>query len=173
MYIIETENIGLRKYTHDDDYEWYLCWQDIDTQKGYNGIFDETFDEFCKSINIERFKFWVTVIDKRTNESVGTLRLGLDEKCPDLAIWIYPKYRNKGYGTESFNLALKYLFDNFDYKELSAGCFQDNTHSRKMLEKIGFIHHPNYDEIEVNCFTGEETTQQEFRLMKKDFKYAT
>ena len=45
MYIIETENIGLRKYTHDDDYEWYLCWQDIDTQKGYNGIFDETFDE--------------------------------------------------------------------------------------------------------------------------------
>ena len=50
MYIIETETIGLRKYTHGDDYDWYLCWQDIDTQKGYNGIFDETFDEFCKCL---------------------------------------------------------------------------------------------------------------------------
>ncbi len=171
MYIIENDYLGLRQYTHDDDYDWYVCWQDIDTQKGYNGIFEYSFEDFCKSFDINRFKFWVTVIDKNTNESVGTLRLGLDEKCPDLAIWIYPKYRNKGYGLASYKLALKYLFENFDYDELSAGCFQDNTYSCKILEKIGFIHRPEYDEIEIDCFTGKETTMYEFRLKKKDFKY--
>lgn len=84
MYLIENDLIALRQYTHDDDYDMYLCWNDIDTQKGYNGIFDQSFEEFNK-FDIDRFKFWVTAVDKATNESVGTLRLGTGE-VPDLAI---------------------------------------------------------------------------------------
>ena len=85
MFVIENETLGLRQYIHADDYDWYMCWQDIDTQKGYNGMFNESFDEFC-TFDINRFKFWVTVVNKSTNENVGTLRLGLDEKYPDLSI---------------------------------------------------------------------------------------
>lgn len=168
MFIIENELIGLRQYTHDDDYDMYMCWKDVDTQKGYNGIFNETFENF-RVFDINRFKFWTTIIDKSINKSVGTLRLGLDEVCPDLAIWIYPEHRNKGYGKKSFKMALQYIFENFDYTEISAGCFYDNTYSRRMLEGIGFIHFPNGDENETNCFTGEITTQLEFRLKKSDF----
>lgn len=170
MFIIENDTIGLRQYTHEDDYKWYLCWKNIDTQKGYNGMFNVSFDDFCKSFDINRFRFWVTVIDKCTNESVGTLRLGLDEECPDLAIWIYPEYRNRGYGSASFKLALAYLFDNYDYQELSAGCYQDNIYSLKVLKKNGFKHHPEYDEKEIDCFTGNEIIQQEFRIKKNDFR---
>nr|WP_296457338.1 hypothetical protein [uncultured Acetatifactor sp.] len=94
MFLIENQTIGLEPYTHQDDYDMYLCWKDVDTQKGYNGIFDQTLDEFRKT-DISRFKFWVTAIDKNTGERVGTLRLGLDETCPDLAIWIYPNHRNQ------------------------------------------------------------------------------
>lgn len=168
MFIIENETIGLKQYTHEDDYDMYECWQDIDTQKGYNGVFSETFEEFS-IFDINRFKFWVTVIDKKTNESIGTLRLGLDEVCPDLAIWIYPKYRNKRYGTAAFQLALTYIFNTYDYKEISAGCYQDNSYSLKMLKKLGFVRYPDGDEVEINCFTGEPTTQLEFRLKKGDF----
>ena len=46
MFVIENEHLGLRQYTHADDHDMYLCWQDIDTQKGYNGIFDQSFDSF-------------------------------------------------------------------------------------------------------------------------------
>lgn len=168
MFLIENEVLGLRQYTHDDDYDMYLCWKDLDTQKGYNGVFNETFEDFCQ-VEINRFKFWVTAIEKSTNKSIGTLRLGLDEVCPDLAIWIYPEHRNKGYGKTSFRMALEYIFNHFDYTEISAGCFCDNTYSRKMLESIGFIRYPDGDENEVNCFTGEITTQLEFRLKKTDF----
>ena len=111
MYIIENEKIGLKQYTYDDEYDMYMCWQDIDTQKGYNFILTESFDEF-KDDDIIKFKFWVVIEDKITKEKVGVIRLGLDEKCPDLAIWMYPQYRNQGYGTNAFKLALSYIFNN-------------------------------------------------------------
>ena len=164
MFLIENDAIGLRQYTHDDDYNMYLCWKDIDTQKGYNGIFDRSFEEF-KEFDINRFKFWVTVTDKETNESVGVLRLGLGE-LPDLAIWIYPQYRNQGYGTQSFILALTYLFTHFEYPEISAGCYETNTASLKMLKKIGFERFPSEDQEEIDCFTGKITIQLEFRISK-------
>lgn len=155
--------IGLAQYTHADDMDMFACWQDIDTQKGYNGIFNQSFDEF-KEFQIERFQFWVTVTDKKINQKVGVLRLGLDEVCPDLAIWIYPQYRNRGYGTQSFALALKYIFRHYSYAEISAGCYEDNVNSLRMLKRIGFVRYPNGDIVESNCFTGEKTTQLEFRI---------
>ena len=169
MFIIENELIGLAQYTHADDIDMFACWQDIDTQKGYNGIFDQTFDEF-KEFKIERFKFWVTVTDKKINKKVGVLRMGLNEICPDLAIWIYPQYRHRGYGTQSFTLALKYIFDHFPYPEISAGCYEDNVNSLKMLKKVGFVRYPIGDDVETNAFTGEKTTQLKFRIGKEMLK---
>ena len=96
MIITENETISLLQYTHDDDRDMYECWKDINTQKGYNDTFNDTFDEFRRFI-INKFRFWTTIFDKEQNIRVGTVRLGLDEVCPDLAIWIYPQYRNLGY----------------------------------------------------------------------------
>lgn len=163
MYLIENERIGLAQYTHADDRDMYLCWQDADTQRGYNGLFNQSFDDFIK-FDISQFRFWVTIIDKHTNSRVGTLRLGPDEKCPDLAVWIYPQHRNNGYGKESLYLALKYLFQIYPYETLSAGCYYDNEASQRMLRSIGFFRYPDGDSEEINCFTGMPTVQQEFRI---------
>lgn len=169
MYIIEKEDMALMPYTHEDDYDMYLCWKDTQTQKGYNYIFDQPFEEF-EATDIRCFKFWVTVIDKKLNEHIGVLRLGLDEECPDLAIWIYPQYRNRGYGVKSFKLALEYIFKNYHYQEISAGCYCDNVYSLKMLKKVGFVRFPDGDIKESNCFTGEETTQLSFKISKGIFE---
>ena len=169
MYIIERDNIALIPYTHEDDYDMYLCWKDKQTQKGYNFVFNQPFEDF-KEMDINRFKFWVTVIDKKLKKRIGVLRLGLDEECPDLAIWIYPQYRNNGYGTKSFRLALEYIFENYPYQEISAGCYCDNTFSLKMLNKLGFIRFPDGDEKEPNGFTGEETIQLAFKIAKCSFE---
>ena len=165
MYLVENNRIGLIQYTHADDQDMFLCWQDIGTQKGYNGIFSMTFDEFSKA-DISQFSFWVTIVDKSTSARVGTLRLGLDDDCPDLAIWIYPKYRNMGYSKESFRLALLYLFEKYQYQQLSAGCYWDNEASQRMLKSIGFKRYSNGDCEEINVFTGKPTVQQEFRITK-------
>ena len=129
QFVLITENsmVGLTEYTSNDFADMYLCWTDIDTQKGYNGTFNQTFEEFerfqLKQFELQ-FKFWVTIIDKQTSQKVGVQRLGLDEICPDLAIWIYPQHRNKGYGTQSFKIALEYIFENYPNMEISAGCYE-------------------------------------------------
>lgn len=168
MYIIENESIALTQYTHDDDHDMYLCWEDLQTQKGFNYILNQSFEEF-KETDINRFKFWVTVIDKNINKRIGVIRLGLDDECLDLAIWIYPQYRNNGYGTKSFRLALEYIFENYAYQEISAGCYCDNTYSSKMLNKLGFVRFPEGDKKELNCFTGKETIQLVFKITKCSF----
>ncbi len=169
--IILTENdiIQLQQYSEKDHADMYECWQDIDTQKGYNGIFKDTYEDFCKQMtaSIPEFKFWVTVVDKKTGNRMGTLRLGLDEICPDLAIWIYKKYRNQGVGTMAYQLALQYLFATYDYEELSAGCYETNVASQRMLQKIGFMQRVDLEnEVETDCFTGNPIVQQEYRIKR-------
>ena len=168
MFLIENDRLGLSQYTHADDRDFYACWQDTDTQKGYNGVFCQSFEEF-RQFDTERFRFWVTAADKRLDRKIGVLRLGPDETCPDLAIWIYPQYRHRGYGAESFALALHYIFEHFPYPEISAGCYEDNANSLKMLRKTGFVRYPAGDAAEKNCFTGESITQLEFRITKDLF----
>ena len=170
MCIIENSSIALVPYSHQDDHDMYLCWQDIQTQKGYNYVFYQSFEAYQQSVEIERFKFWVTVIEKAGGKRIGVLRLGLNEEYPDLAIWIYPQYRRKGYGTEAFQLALEHLFCKEGYQTIYAGCYGDNIGSLNILRKIGFVPFPAGNETEVNAFTGEPTDQQCFCLEKASFQ---
>ena len=165
MFFIEDSLIGLTPYTHNDDEDMLSCWLDKDTQKGYNCKYEQALEGFNR-FEIERFPFWVTVVDKKTEEKVGSLRLGLDELCPDLAIWIYPQYRHRGYGGRSFALALKYIFDNYPYPKIAAGCFEDNLYSMQIIKKLGFIRYPGGDVVVSDCFTGQRRIMQEFRITK-------
>lgn len=167
--ITENERIALLPYTHADDKDMAACWKDIGTQRGFNNILSESCREFFM-FEISQFPFWVTILDKKTNCTVGSIRLGLDEECPDLAIWIYPQYRSMGYGTESFRMSLQYLFEHNRYTELSAGCYMDNEKSLRMLKKIGFTHCPQNDIEEPNCFTGESTKQFGFRITPEQIR---
>lgn len=161
--IAENQRIALLPYTHEDDGDMIACWRDTGTQRGFNTILDEDCKQFF-AFDIAQFPFWVTVLDKKTGCKVGSLRLGLDEKCPDLAIWIYPKYRSMGYGKESFRLSLAYLFDQRGYAELAAGCYVDNEKSMRILKGLGFTRVPEDDEESPNCFTGEPTTMLGFKI---------
>ena len=148
----------------------YDCWSDMDTQRAYNFKFAEDFNEFTE-FEIAEFPFWVTVFDKKKEVKVGTLRLGADDKYPDLAIWVFPKYRNKKYGTKSFRLALQYLFEHTHFIEISAGCYSDNRYSKRMLLNIGFYHYPEGDVKEISCFTGETLIQEEYRITRDILDY--
>jgi len=143
----------------------FSCWLDLDTQKGYNCTYEQALEGF-RRFEIVSFPFWVTIVDKKLDRKVGALRLGLDEPCPDLAVWIYPQYRHRGFGARSFALALKYIFSSYQYPEIAAGCFEDNLYSMRILNKLGFIRYPDGDITESDCFTGEDRTMREFRIKK-------
>lgn len=168
MKYIENDKISLIRYRHEDDKDMYDCWNDLETQKGFNAIFDESFEEFC-NFNIDEYHFWATIISKEKRCPVGTIRLCSDVASPDLAIWIYTPYRCKGYGTEAFNLAMEFCFANYHLNKIIAGCYEDNIKSFKMLNKLGFIRNEKDDSIEKNIFTGKNTIQLAFRITYDDY----
>lgn len=166
VIFIENDEISLVKYTHDDDKAMYECWLDIDTQKGYNGIFYESFEEFHKE-DISKFHFYSSIIDKKSGEIVGAVRLSPPKYEPDLAIWIFKPYRNKGYGYKAFSLGLQYCFNELKLDKVWAGCYENNIVSRNMLEKIGLVRDQSGDVTEIDVFNNKEIKQLSYVITKE------
>lgn len=165
IIFIENNEIALEKYTHDDDKAMYECWLDVDTQKGYNGIFYDSFEEFHKE-DISKFHFYSLIIDKKSGKKVGTVRLSPPKYEPDLAIWIFKPYRNKGYGYKAFSLGLQYCFNELQLDKVWAGCYENNIVSRKMLEKIGLVRDQLGDVTEIDVFNNKEIKQLSYVITK-------
>ena len=162
LCLMKEDSLALVQFKQDDMADWAACWQDEVTQRGYNFIPPEDVD-WLREQHIERFPFWVTAVNLETGEKLGSLRLSPDD-IPDLAIWIYPAYRNKGWGGRAYRLALRYLYEQ-GYKAVYAGCLQHNVYSRRILEKCGFTRWAAGDEAETSVFNGREIIMEGFRCI--------
>lgn len=168
---IEDDILSLVQYTHEDDIDLYNCWLDIDTQKGYNVKSDnEPFDP-SDTQDISNFPFWATIFDKVSGKFIGVVRLSPPpyDDC-DLAIWMYKPYRNMGYGTRAFRLGVIYCLDYLGLENVGAGCYENNTASQKMLQKIGFVRDEKNDSHETDAFTNEPIIQQAFIIKKSNLQ---
>ena len=143
-----------------DDIDCYRCWQDEETQQGYNHETTETFDEFAQGSI--RSRFMATVVRNADRANVGVIFLSSEGTLPDLAIMIYRPYRKKGYATRAFSLGVAYCFDAFKLDRIYAGCYPHNAASLKMLRRCGFQPHPEGNQQEKHFRTGEDITQMDF-----------
>lgn len=143
-----------------DDMDFYHCWKDQDTEKGYNLIRTETFEEFAN--HSIRSRFIATVVRCSDNACVGIIFVSPDHTLPDLAIMLYPPYRGQGYGTADFSLGVQYCFETLKVDRLHAGCYESNTASMAMLKKCGFQPHPEGNVNEKHYLTGEDIVQYDF-----------
>ena len=153
--LIEDELIALTPYTEADAGDFTACWRDDATQRGYNFILPDNADGRIFG-EIAAYPFWVVAVEKSTGHKLGVLRLSPDRN-PDLAIWVYPAYRSKGWGCRMYRLALDYLFAH-GYETIFAGCFAYNTHSLRILENNGFVRWPEGDVEETSVFDGNKVT---------------
>jgi len=159
---IKNDLISLAEYIESDYKILYESWFDNDTVWGYNYKLPYSFDEYCARIkNVEN---WGAVII-RENTVIG--RIGISAGLPDLTITVLKPYRNQKYGTAAFMLGIKYCFEVLNLKKFYAGCYEDNIASRKMIERCGFTHNPEGNEVEKHIFTGEDRLQLDFI---KEFK---
>ena len=108
-----------------DGREIYDCWRDKDTQKGYNFVFDKTFESFPVERPVKS-RFIAAIIRKEDDRAVGCLFVSPENTPPDLAIMIYKPFRGMGYGTRAFSLGAKYCFETMGLDKIYAGCYPDN-----------------------------------------------
>jgi len=159
---IENNVICLAECIESDYKILYESWKEHDTVLGYNMKFPYSFDEYCDKLkNDGNWNNWGAVIMRlEDNKIIG--RIGISAGLPDLSITIFTPYRNQKYGTTAFSLGVKYCFEVLKFKEIYAGCYEDNISSRKMIEKCGFKPNPNGNEIEPHIFTGKDRLQLDF-----------
>ncbi len=159
---ISDDAINLSEYIDsEDDFNCYSCWNDEETQSGYNHKITRTFEEWKNGTTIKS-RFIATIIRISDNACIGTIFLSPEDTPPDLAIMIYKPYRKHGYGTAAFALGAKYCFENLGLCKIYAGCYSHNNSSMKMLEKCGFVPHPEGNMQEKHYLTGEDIIQLDF-----------
>lgn len=158
---ISDEQFCLAEYIVSLDAEAnYECWQDIDTQKGYNYKPDFTFEEFVNTP--KRARFEAVAVRKSDFSVIGVVSLSPEGCLPDLAIMLFKPYRGMGYSTSVFKLALEYCFDTFGFEAIYAGCYGDNEKSLKMLKRCGFVPHPEGNCNENHFLNGTPIVQYDF-----------
>ena len=165
--------LSLAENLPEDNLDLYNGWLDEEVQRGYNYKFEKTFDEWLTQ-NIERENFHFTsncaIILNENNELIGSIGISMYPDEPnDMSIRIFKPYRNQGFGTMAFKLGAKYCFDVLGLEKIYAGCYPDNIRSMKMLEKCGFITHPEGNISEKHYITGESITQLDFVLTRKNY----
>ena len=155
------EIIGLSEYYPTlDNIDRYNCWQDAETQAGFNHMQAESFEEFAaKAI---KSRFTATIVRLSDSRRIGAIFLSPENTLPDLAIMIYKPYRGMGYGTRAFALGAEYCLNALELGCVYAGCYPDNDASRAMLRKCGFIPHPEGNLHEKHFLTGKDIIQMDF-----------
>ena len=81
-----------------------------------------------------------TLISKQDNKKIGACGLYDREGLEgiDIGFAFLPEYENKGFAYESSNRLKEAAFNEFGIKAISAITIEENTSSRKLLEKLGF-----------------------------------
>jgi len=79
------------------------------------------------------------ITTKQTNDLTGAVGLMLhkEELQAELGYWIGKPYWGKGFATEAAQTMIKFGFEKFRLTGIYADCFQWNTTSIKVIQKIG------------------------------------
>ncbi|MCH1625325.1 GNAT family N-acetyltransferase [Ferdinandcohnia quinoae] len=79
------------------------------------------------------------VIDKQTNKIIGDIGFKgkpNEEKSVEVGYGITSSKQNKGYATEGLKCIIEWAFNSDSVNKIMAKCFEDNTPSIKVLEKL-------------------------------------
>lgn len=144
----------------EDDADVHACWRDEGTERGYNSRCTLSLDEY--RARPVRCRWRAVILRCADGAAVGTIFVSPETSPPDLAIMLYPPYRGQGYGTAAFALGVRYCFEALGLDHVYAGCYEGNHASRRMLEKCGFVPHPEGNQNEIHYRTGAPIVQYDF-----------
>ena len=100
---------------------------------------DLSFKDFIKAYKSEIIKF---KLDRKKKEHIGNSMLyNIDyfNKSMELGIMIGKKnYWDKGYGTDSVNTMIKFIFNNTDFSKIYLHTLKWNTRAQQAFIKCGF-----------------------------------
>lgn len=175
MILIETERLLLREIDYTDANDLFEMDSDPEVHLFIENKPVKTIDEITKGIEIIKMQYkkngiarWA-VVDKISNECVGWSGLKYynqpinnHNNFYDLGYRFKKKHWGKGFATESSIAILNYGFRNLDINSIYAITDPNNTISKKVLSKLGFVFQETFD------YEGDPTDW--FKLIKSTWE---
>lgn len=176
--IIETERTILRAATPDDAEQLFTLWADPKVTRYLGRPHMTTLDEVLTRIGLFDLDFeqstsitWA-IINRADGCVIGTvvlLRIQSQHHRAELGYELAPEWWGKGMITEVASAVIAYAFNTVGLHSMEAHIDPENTGSRRVLEKLGFVQEgyfrENYYEPAVDRFTDTAV----FSLLKSDW----
>ncbi len=147
---LETERLILKRITKsclDDVYEYrsdpsvsrYLLWS-YDKSKDYTESYLDYLDELYNKGKFYDFGIFL----KDSGKMIGTVGFTTINFCKNAASVGYvlnSKYWGCGFAKEALEKIIEFGFESLFFEKLYAKFIEENTQSKRVLEKCGFIFH--------------------------------
>ncbi len=149
MFKVETERLNIIPFTEEYLNDYYKESTDNITRFQFPDSF--TSIEQAKKryenlvLDMREGKTLATIITSKDNEFIGKFDVyGLQEKSPELGLWLKEAAHGKGYGTEVMKAMLQYLNSTKKYSSYIYEADERNTASINLVKKFngceeGFI----------------------------------
>ena len=107
----------------------------------------------------------LVILDKDSEDFLGCAGLhNIDQKNPELGIWLKKSAHGHGFGREAINAIKKWADENIDYEYLKYPVAEENIPSRKIPESLGG---KVFDEKMKTMPSGKTFNMLEYRIYRK------
>ena len=142
---IQTERLLLRKFKLDDAediFENYgsdskvhkfISWIPCDTEEKVQQFLNMHLEKYANDME---FYAWAIVLNSEVIGSIGLYNVDNDNESVEIGYSLGSKWWGQGLTTEAANAVVNYAF-NIGFHRVYATFHEDNTGSKRVLEKIG------------------------------------
>ncbi len=163
-YFMQSDRIGFSKWCESDFNFAEMLWGNQDVTKyicasgkfSIQDIKDRLHQEIVNE-NTQNIEYW-PIFEIAANRFMGCCGLRpYKENEYEMGVHLLPEFWGKGYASEAAAAVIKYAFTGLSAQKLFAGHNPNNTASRKLLNKLGFVYvgdefyaptglyHPSYE----------------------------
>jgi [ribosomal protein S5]-alanine N-acetyltransferase len=140
--VLETDRCILRPF-EEKDLESFMTYRNNEEWMQYQDFKNLTKDQYRKALlvplNVEKGT-QLAIVHKTTDNLLGDLYLSKKEKTFTIGYSINPIYSRKGYITEVLKAILLKLRECHSDCEIVAMTDKENTPSKNLLLKLGFVY---------------------------------
>lgn len=155
---LETERLILRRWTDGDAESLFEYASDPDVGPAAGWPAHSSVEE---SLNVIRNVFTgsecYAICEKENGKAIGAIELKLnghtdmtdrDDEC-ELGYWIGKPFWGRGYVPEAAREILRHGFEDLGMRTIWCGYYDGNAKSKRVQEKLGFVHHHTCEAVEV------------------------
>ena len=140
--MLETDRCILRPF-EEKDLESFMAYRNNEEWMKYQGFKNLTKDQYREAllVPLDMDKgMQLAIADKSTDNLLGDVYLSKKEKTISIGYSINPSYSRKGYITEVLKALLLKLKECYSDCEIVAMTEKENTPSKNLLLKLGFVY---------------------------------